>query len=838
MGLAASQARLLSITSRMSDNELRSQLINNAKMRLTADTSKVSDEYIDALNKTQLMFTNFDLKGNEVYQDLTFNTLMAYSAYNTQYGIVNNAGQIVVSAGDAGNFEAAGGDIEKFLESYGLKKTTDYFEKMIASEEFNETINSANGESFTKGIGYYDSYGVWQPIDVDPADLQAIYEGEVDSKGISHYGIKENPLAQEYGDYLTLADEYATARDNYKDKVSQRMREWLGGNYDPGDPSNDYPDLTTGTSALGAYGNAEIPDSGVFQVKNHAGAPYEKYKDFESYYGWAMTYAEALATGTVDTVKEKLPSADTQWYIDMLKNFGKLVGFTGDFDIGGASDPNKMLKDYWLPTGTPSVNQPFADVLKYNMQILNAANSGTTTNFYEYITDGPVAYVETDASGNKTIVYPTTSKISNDPASGGTEVQMTGYPGGGIVYYGGSTGTTVNEFVMNDGCTYEPVYVDSAGNLGYPGDGAAYDANPSAFHISTGHPAVIISPKTVTPEDQGNALGYLWSAFRDSIMNNMSEEEFIKNDTVIKTAKEKYLQAATNLANFIYGEGNGEAIVKEMDDIYKVTGILEYLDDPSWVLSTNKHLSDDVIIANGKFDVDWDVTVPSVENGDDPESYPDDKSMDPINKCHTNPFKDYGTTVGSDPGTLMTVQYTPVSGGAFEREYMVNYQVVKDTFILQCMLEHYGEPKYTWIDQNNKDEDGTAKATWYMNLFNRMQQGYTTIDKNVTNSQEWLQFAFESSLVHMEQVNKSSEWVPLMYSNCASITESTADVDITVAEAKYKREMAKIEAKDKQYDIELKNIDTEHESLKQEYESIKTVIDKNIERNMKLFVQG
>ena len=119
-----------------------------------------------------------------------------------------------------------------------------------------------------------------------------------------------------------------------------------------------------------------------------------------------------------------------------------------------------------------------------------------------------------------------------------------------------------------------------------------------------------------------------------------------------------------------------------------------------------------------------------------------------------------------------------------------------------------------------------------------MQQGYTTIDKNVTNSQEWLQFAFESSLVHMEQVNKSSEWVPLMYSNCASITESTADVDITVAEAKYKREMAKIEAKDKQYDIELKNIDTEHESLKQEYESIKTVIDKNIERNMKLFVQG
>lgn len=39
MGMAASQARLLSITSRMADNELRAQIINNAKMRLTDDSS-------------------------------------------------------------------------------------------------------------------------------------------------------------------------------------------------------------------------------------------------------------------------------------------------------------------------------------------------------------------------------------------------------------------------------------------------------------------------------------------------------------------------------------------------------------------------------------------------------------------------------------------------------------------------------------------------------------------------------------------------------------------------------------------------------------------------------
>ena len=92
MGMAASQARLLSITSRMSDNELRSQLINNAKMRLTTDSSKASEKYLAALNKTQLMFSNYNLQGESQYQQLTFNNLTAYSSYNDQYGLINKGG--------------------------------------------------------------------------------------------------------------------------------------------------------------------------------------------------------------------------------------------------------------------------------------------------------------------------------------------------------------------------------------------------------------------------------------------------------------------------------------------------------------------------------------------------------------------------------------------------------------------------------------------------------------------------------------------------------------------------------------------------------------------------
>ena len=152
------------------------------------------------------------------------------------------------------------------------------------------------------------------------------------------------------------------------------------------------------------------------------------------------------------------------------------------------------------------------------------------------------------------------------------------------------------------------------------------------------------------------------------------------------------------------------------------------------------------------------------------------------------------------------------------------------------MIEKYGAPKYTWIDKNNPDENAEKKAEWYTNLFNRMNEGgYQALETGLAHSSEWIKFALESGLVSMEQVDVKKQWVSTMYSNCSNITESQVDVDVTVAEAEYNKTMNEIEAKDKRYDIELKNIDTEHQSLQTEYDTIKSVIDKNVERNFKMF---
>ena len=64
MGMSASQARLLAITSRMNDIELRSQQIANTKLRLADESDQVAQKYTNALNANKITMTKYDKKGN------------------------------------------------------------------------------------------------------------------------------------------------------------------------------------------------------------------------------------------------------------------------------------------------------------------------------------------------------------------------------------------------------------------------------------------------------------------------------------------------------------------------------------------------------------------------------------------------------------------------------------------------------------------------------------------------------------------------------------------------------------------------------------------------------
>ena len=121
MGMAAGQARLLSITARLSDNEHNGQALSYSKQRLADETEQVNNDYLAALSATKLtVLTGFN--GSVAnYSDISYRLMTGFEtvARGRQYVITNAKGEILVTKDQANAFEAGNGDLNIFLAELG-----------------------------------------------------------------------------------------------------------------------------------------------------------------------------------------------------------------------------------------------------------------------------------------------------------------------------------------------------------------------------------------------------------------------------------------------------------------------------------------------------------------------------------------------------------------------------------------------------------------------------------------------------------------------------------------------------------------------------------------------
>ncbi len=122
----------------------------------------------------------------------------------------------------------------------------------------------------------------------------------------------------------------------------------------------------------------------------------------------------------------------------------------------------------------------------------------------------------------------------------------------------------------------------------------------------------------------------------------------------------------------------------------------------------------------------------------------------------------------------------------------------------------------------------------YTNIYNKMCGGYKLIGEKESSDTNWMNAQIQSGNILLEQY-KDGEWVSASWYANDDIVEEMDDSDVAQAESEYDAAMAKIKTKDSRYDLQLKNIDTEHSALQTEVDSVKKVIEKNIDRNFKIF---
>lgn len=156
MGLSASQARLLHLTSRLSDLELGAQRISNAKIRLAEDSEEASRKYSDALNQQKL--TVYDTVSN-AYVDANAENLTTYYPGNEvgdgvdsrQRFIKNEAGQMLVTDDVLNAYNASGSNFERFLNNLEghYTQNTDGGQVVVAGDPIvtTSTITQADVQS-------------------------------------------------------------------------------------------------------------------------------------------------------------------------------------------------------------------------------------------------------------------------------------------------------------------------------------------------------------------------------------------------------------------------------------------------------------------------------------------------------------------------------------------------------------------------------------------------------------------------------------------------------------------------------------------------------------------
>ena len=121
MGMSASQARLLSLTSRIHDLEYQAQTLQYSKLDLSDLKNDAYEEYLETLNSTKFQLAVLTTDGTE-YQDITYQTLTTSTStgLHSMYMLTDSAtGKIILPEQVASRFDPQTDTLEDFLEIVG-----------------------------------------------------------------------------------------------------------------------------------------------------------------------------------------------------------------------------------------------------------------------------------------------------------------------------------------------------------------------------------------------------------------------------------------------------------------------------------------------------------------------------------------------------------------------------------------------------------------------------------------------------------------------------------------------------------------------------------------------
>ena len=333
MGMAASQARLLTITARIHDVEYQAQSIQNAKVQLATQSDQVYQEYLDALDATTLTIKDYDKN----IITANFNNLWGKNAVETgnSYALFSSKGALIVSDEEKEAYDAfknAGGeDAYKFAifmmdggqgqsvgkpgEDENLDENVRNAEESVASAHADDSVLSKYQKTMNDLLAEFISVSALDTSDAaditDADSMQTMLNGTDFDDGI------KKQLDQ-------IFEEYKTAEATYKNHLYNNYAEEV---------------------FTSAYGDAEAFDQETFDYY------LDLYKKIEAAGGNCISIDDYNAGNNNSDAAN-----DSEWLKNMIE-CGKITidivkkdNKTGEYSYSATSPSSDTYLDYTTTT--------------------------------------------------------------------------------------------------------------------------------------------------------------------------------------------------------------------------------------------------------------------------------------------------------------------------------------------------------------------------------------------------------------------------------------------------------------------------------------------------------
>lgn len=804
MGLAASQARLLTITSRKSSAQFESMRLSHQKLALSRNLTDVSNEYQNSLKQTRLYY---DFYGNGSTDNLmSYGLFMTPSFINdyTPILVTNQQNRVVLSTVFAEAARAAGIPQEG-LNGYIDNDTRNKFIRMLKG--FNEidepTANLITGDNIAGvgipynpnvGLGYTTGLAVTYTTedysnfnnrlaDVCLSDYAGLTVADLNAATLSgdniRTGIMACTLTSCADDDITSMGGHEFYNDNYNFSYKNEIS---GSNIAPYHNENNDPITPDGTY----YGGGEaIPDSYIHRLSDTTSFNFKKGGTEESFATSDKTWSQLtlsdilygddiILTQNVQQGKDITNALDVSQYNDMLNVVDTVINLLKD----------KLEQFYGVDTDVAMAIQQ-ADVLMNascwnnrtaeELAVTTPGNEVINTERFE--TNGNWSYL-TQYYNQVIALRESASELQNFQNSNGQSLNLI------IPHYSAWSGGFAEEFIT----------AEDAGDLSYYNNTGA---EPASYWVSM--PSTLAGGSTMYYQGvvKLDANGNLQP---DPDYNNYNESN--GNDNVHDGAVATGMRNA--MVNALYGAQLNMALINLYDNTGEQTPNHEHND--------NKYVGGNIGAINlSAFVKAWyTYFIDSVAQSK--LASVDDLDSEEYSEADKERMRNQLTEL---------IQGTRVSFRASSgySDFATEGDMVDN---LNGIVFNHGE---VVVDDGINDI-----ATFYDTIINQICEYGWTENNEVKEDPMYLQEMIKSGKMFLFKMANDNFYYQKNYSTDTFIKEIEDETAIAQAEAKYKTQKSRINAKEQEIDIKMKNLDTEISSLETEYEAVKKMISNNAQK--------